>query len=75
MRKSEKIELILLIGLNILLFLTLKEVFSSLLFFIVTIGLVLYFSSINLIRIINEGIDKNYRIAVNLLLTLMIIIS
>lgn len=75
MRKSEKIELILLIGLNILLFLTLKEVFSSLLFFIVTIGLVLYFSSIKLIRIINEGIDKNYRIAVNLLLTLMIIIS
>jgi|GEM_PF-4448820 len=75
MKKSEKIELILIIGFSILHFLTSKEVFSTIPFFIATISLALYFSPIKLIRIINLGEDKKFRIAVNSLLTVMIILS
>lgn len=75
MKKSEKIELTLIIGFIILLFLTSKEVFSTVPFLIATICMALYFSPIKLIRIINLGEDKKFRIAVNSLLTVMIILS
>lgn len=74
MKKIEKIELLLLLGLIVLQFLTLQGIIPSLIFLFATISLALYFSPIKIIKILKEGVDY-YNLAVTLLVSITIILS
>lgn len=75
MKKVEKIELVLIVGLIIVQFFTVEKVFSPLIFLLAAISLSLYFSTIKTIKVLKEREDKYYGLTVNLLISIIVILA